>query len=167
MSDAAEIDAAVEADETDEASNLRLDHYLPYRLSVAANEVSRLVARAYEDRFGITIPQWRILANLAEHGPLTPLQVGKRTVMDKVTVSRAAQGLVQRGLLVRLENGKDGRSHILAMAPEGEALYAHVAPLAVEFERALLDQWSAEDVERLHEQLKRLQHTAAVLAGLR
>ncbi len=71
--------------------SLRLDDYLPYRLSVAANEVSRLVARAYEDRFGISIPQWRILANLAERSPLTPLKISRCTVMDKVTVSRATQ----------------------------------------------------------------------------
>jgi DNA-binding MarR family transcriptional regulator len=146
---------------------LRLDDYLPYRLSVAANEVSRLVARAYEDRFGITSPQWRILANLAEHGPSTPLEIGRYTVMDKVTVSRAAQGLLQRGLLERRANGADGRSHILAMSAEGVALYEAVAPLAAEFERALLDQWSPEDVERLHAQLELLQRTAARLASER
>jgi DNA-binding MarR family transcriptional regulator len=146
------------------APSLRLDDYLPYRLSVAANEVSRLVARAYEDRFGISIPQWRILANLAERGPLTPLEVGRCTVMDKVTVSRAAQGLVQRGLLERQANGADGRSHILAMSADGAALYDVVAPLAVEFERALLEAWSADEIERLHVQLKRLQATAALLS---
>jgi DNA-binding MarR family transcriptional regulator len=149
------------------AQTLRLDDYLPYRLSVAANEVSRLVARAYEDRFGITIPQWRILANLAERGPLTPLEVGRCTVMDKVTVSRAAQGLVERGLLERQANGADGRSHILAMSPDGAALYAIVAPLAVEFEQTLLAAWTPEDVSRLHNQLKLLQMTASKLAGRR
>ena len=146
---------------------IRLDDYLPYRLSVAANEVSRLVARAYEGRFGITVPQWRILANLAEHGPSTPLDIGRYTVMDKVTVSRAAQGLLQRGLLERRANGADGRSHILAMSAAGVVLYDEVAPLAAEFERALLDQWSPEDVERLHAQLRLLQRTAAKLASER
>jgi DNA-binding MarR family transcriptional regulator len=131
---------------------------------VAANEVSRLVARAYEDRFGITIPQWRILANLAERGPLTPLAVGRCTVMDKVTVSRAAQGLVERGLLERRANGADGRSHLLVMSPAGAALYEVVAPLAMEFEQTLLDAWSPDDVQRLHLQLRLLQETAARLA---
>lgn len=149
------------------APAIRLDDYLPYRLSVAANEVSRLVARAYEDRFGITSPQWRILANLAEHGPSTPLEIGRYSVMDKVTVSRAAQGLLQRGLLERRANGADGRSHILAMSAAGVALYEDVAPLAAEFERALLDQWSREDVERLQAQLKLIQRTAARLASER
>src|SRR5262249_32630212 len=82
------------AADTPATPTLRPADYLPYRLSVASNEVSRLIARAYEDRFGITIPQWRILANLGERGPLTPLEIGRCTVMDKVTVSRAAQGLV-------------------------------------------------------------------------
>ena len=36
---------------------LRLDDYLPYRLSVAANAVSQLIARAYVERFGLTVPQ--------------------------------------------------------------------------------------------------------------
>lgn len=146
---------------------LRLDAYLPYRLSVAANEVSRLVARAYEDRFGLTIPQWRILANLAERGSLTPLEVGHCTVMDKVTVSRAAAGLVERRLLERRANGKDGRSHILALTPEGASLYDEVAPLALAFEAALLDTWAPEVVEQLHAQLVRLQETAAQLSKSR
>src|SRR5688572_13162414 len=117
---------------------LRLDDYLPYRLSVAANEVSRLVAKAYEDRFGLSIPQWRIVANLAEHGPLTPQQIGRHAAMDKVTVSRAAAGLTERGLVVRVENGADGRSHLLALTPSGQNLFDAVAPLALAFEKALL-----------------------------
>ena len=145
---------------------LRLEDYLPYRLSVAANEVSRLVARAYEDRFGLTIPQWRIVANLAEHGPSTPQKLGRLAAMDKVTVSRASQGLQERGLSRRLENGEDGRSHILVLTDEGVALYEAVAPLALEFERALIEDWSPEEIERLHAQLKTLQHKAALLAGL-
>jgi DNA-binding MarR family transcriptional regulator len=142
---------------------LRLDDYLPYRLSVAANEVSRLVARAYEHRFGLTIPQWRIIANLAEHGPLAPLQIGKHAAMDKVTVSRAAAGLVDRGLVLRADNGADGRSHILALSAAGQELFESIAPLALAFERALLDQWSAEEVEQLQAQLRRLQQTASLL----
>src|SRR5579859_2632253 len=86
-------------------TRLRLDSYLPYRLSVASNAVSRLIARAYEDHFGLTIPQWRLIAVLAEDGPLTQQAIGVRTVMDKVTVSRATQGLVKRKLVQRAPHG--------------------------------------------------------------
>ena len=57
--------------DTAAATGLKLDAYLPYRLSVASNAVSGLIARAYEDRFGLTIPQWRLICVLAEDGGLT------------------------------------------------------------------------------------------------
>src|SRR3984893_14274064 len=101
---------------------LMLDGYLPYRLSVASNAVSRLIARAYEDRFGLTIPQWRLIAVVAEGGPVTPPAIGARTVMDKVTVSRATQGLVKRRLVQRAPHDADGRSHHLALSKAGERL---------------------------------------------
>jgi len=69
---------------------LDLQEYLPYRLSVAANAVSRLIARAYEDEFGLTIPQWRLMAVLGDEGALTQQSLCGRTLMDKVTVMRAA-----------------------------------------------------------------------------
>ena len=83
---------------------MRLQDYLPYRLSVAANAVSRLIARGYERRFGLKNPQWRLIAVLADEGPLTQQALCGRTIMDKVTVMRAAQGLLRRGLVRRLPN---------------------------------------------------------------
>jgi len=59
---------------------------------VASNAVSRLIARAYEDRFGLTIPPVRLIAGVAEDGPLTQQAIGARTVMDKVTGHRAHRG---------------------------------------------------------------------------
>src|SRR5258708_39363520 len=103
---------------------LKLDGYLPYRLSVASNAVSRLIARAYEDRFGLTIPQWRLIAVLAEDGPLTQQAIGSRTVMDKVTVSRATQGLVKRRLVQRAPHDADGRSPHRALSQARTRLYS-------------------------------------------
>src|SRR5690349_16634908 len=99
--------------------DLRLQDYLPYRLSVAANAVSSMIARAYEDRFGLTIPQWRLVAVLADEGPLTPQAICGRTVMDKVPVGRAAQGLLKRRLVRRIPNPTDRRSHLLSLTPAG------------------------------------------------
>src|SRR6185312_8431235 len=115
---------------------LRLESYLPYRLSVASNAVSGLIARAYQDRFGLTIPQWRLICVLAEDGRMTQGQIVTRTFMDKVTVSRAAQGLAARHLVDRSENHADGRSHVLMLTPEGRRLFAEVAPLALAYEAA-------------------------------
>jgi DNA-binding MarR family transcriptional regulator len=129
--------------------DLRLDAYLPYRLSVASNAVSGLIARAYQDRFGLTVPQWRLICVLAEDGGLTQGQLVARTVMDKVTVSRAAQGLLNRHLVARSEHQADGRSHVLALTSEGGGI-AGLAP---------------DEVALLKRLLTRLQSSAGQLAG--
>ena len=144
---------------------LRLDGYLPYRLSVASNAVSGLIARAYQDRFGLTIPQWRLIAVLAEEGGVTQGQIVTRTFMDKVTVSRAAQGLVKRRLIGRAQNKADGRSHVLALTAEGRGLHAEIAPLALAYEAALISGLAPEEVTLLKRLLSRLQAAAGQLAG--
>src|SRR6185369_1199306 len=146
-------------------AGLKLDAYLPYRLSVASNAVSGLIARAYEDRFGLTVPQWRLICVLAEDGGLTQVQIVARTVMDKVTVSRAAQGLVKRRLVARAQNKSDGRSHVLALTAEGRGLYGEIAPLALAYEAALIAGLAPEDVTLLKRLLGRLQSAAGQLSG--
>jgi DNA-binding MarR family transcriptional regulator len=140
---------------------LRLQNYLPYRLSVAANAVSRRIARAYEDRFGLTIAQWRLLAVLADEGPLTQQSLCGRTIMDKVTVMRAARELVRRRLLRRLPNHADGRSHRLVLTRAGQHIYRQIVPLALEHEARLLDGITPRERERLERLLRQLEHTAA------
>lgn len=139
---------------------LRLQDYLPYRLSVAANAVSRVIARAYERQFGLKIPQWRLIAVLADEGPLTQQALCGRTVMDKVTVMRAAQGLVRRGFVRRLPNSADGRSHRLALTRSGERMYRDIVPLALDHEARLLHGFEQADIMRLDRLLRRLEATA-------
>ena len=143
---------------------LILDEYLPYRLSIASNAVSKLIARAYEDRFGLTIPQWRLMAVLAEK-PLTQQAIVARTAMDKVTVSRAAQGLVNRHLVGRAAHEVDGRSHLLALTEQGRELHAEIAPLALAYEAALLSGLTPAEVETLKRLLLRLETAAGRLSS--
>jgi DNA-binding MarR family transcriptional regulator len=142
---------------------LRLDDYLPYRLSVAASAVSRLIAHAYEDRFKLRVPEWRLLAVLADEGRLTPQVLCVHTGMDKVTVMRAAQGVLKRKLIRRLPNHSDGRSHRLELTPAGKALYAKVVPLALEYEVTVLQGLTRAEVRRLEYWLRRLQRIAEAL----
>ena len=145
--------------------DLKLDAYLPYRLSAASNAVSGLIARAYQDRFGLTIPQWRLICVLAEDGGLTQGQLVSRTLMDKVTVSRAAQGLLKRHLVGRSDHHADGRSHVLTLTAEGAGLYAEIAPLALAYEAALIAGLAPDEVALLKRLLARLQSAAGHLAG--
>lgn len=141
-------------------ATLRLQDYLPYRLSVAANAVSRMIAHSYESRFGLKIPEWRLIAVLADEGPLTQQSLCGRTVMDKVTVMRAAQGLVRRGLVRREPNQADGRSHRLLLTRSGARIYRDIVPLALEHEARLLCGLKPGDIARLDRLLRQLEQTA-------
>jgi DNA-binding MarR family transcriptional regulator len=143
---------------------LRLHDYLPYRLSVATNAVSRLIARAYESRFALKIPQWRLMAVLADEGPLTQQALCVRTIMDKVTVMRAAQGLLRRRLIRRVPNAQDGRSHRLIMTAAGQRLYDQIVPMALEYQARLLSGMERDDVVRLEHMLRSLEQSAITLS---
>lgn len=142
------------------AKGLRLQDYLPYRLSVAANAVSRWIAGAYEERFGLKIPQWRLLAVLADEGALTQQTLCGRTIMDKVTVMRAAQALLRRRLVRRLPNALDKRSHRLVLTRAGRHLYERIAPLALDYESQLLQGIEPREVARLEQLLRQLEQAA-------
>ncbi|AJP71458.1 MarR family winged helix-turn-helix transcriptional regulator [Sphingomonas hengshuiensis] len=144
-------------------SVLKLDEFLPYRLSIASNAVSDAVATAYRTLFGLRIPEWRLVAVLAEGGAMSQQALCGRTRMDKVTVSRAAIALVDRGLVGRAANPGDQRSHLLTLSGEGKALYAEVAPKAIELERRIFAAFSDAERRQLGEMLARLEQAAKSL----
>jgi DNA-binding MarR family transcriptional regulator len=142
---------------------LRLDKFLPYQLSVTSNAVSSAIARTYEVLFGLRVPEWRLVAVLAEQEGVTQQALVARTEMDKMTVSRAAQALVTRGLVTRVPHGKDKRSHALALSDDGRALYAQIAPKALELERKLLKELGAREVAQLKATLAKLKSASHAL----
>lgn len=138
---------------------LRLAEFLPYRLSVASNAVSARVARVYRARFGLGIPEWRVLAVTAERGETTQAGLVEATAMDKMTVSRATAALVERGLLKRA-TADDRRTRRIALTGEGEALHREVAPLALAIEAEMLEQFSSDERDQLMGLLQRLEDCA-------
>ncbi|MCA1935406.1 MarR family winged helix-turn-helix transcriptional regulator [Asticcacaulis sp.] len=146
-------------------SKLSLDNYLPYRLSVASNAVSGLISTAYDSLYGLKIPEWRLIWVLNEDGPSTQQALVKRTGMDKVTISRAAQALAKRRLITRAPHEHDGRSHHLILTPEGQRLFNDVAPSAVEFEKEVLANLSVEEIELMKDLLRRIEDAATKTQG--
>jgi DNA-binding MarR family transcriptional regulator len=142
---------------------LKLDAFLPYRLSIASNRVSSVIATAYQSLFGLTIPQWRLVALIAEGEGLTQQALVRGSRMDKVSVSRAALGLVERGLVARAPNANDQRSHLLSLTPSGRALYEAVAPKALEMEARLFAGFSQSEIDRFAALLDRLEAAANAL----
>ena len=145
---------------------LKLEDFLPYRLSLASNAVSQVIARSYERLFDLKMPEWRVVTVLAEAGELTQQDIVGRTKMDKVTVSRAARVLERRKLVRRQQNAEDGRSLRLSLTRSGKALYERVVPTALDFEADVLSGLTTREVTTLLKVLQKLETSAArVLAG--
>jgi DNA-binding MarR family transcriptional regulator len=143
----------------------RLEDFLPYRLSVAANRVSRMFARRYSEAFGLSIPEWRVLAIVGRFGTVSPSLVGEWAAMDKVKVSRAAASLVGRGLVRQGQDPEDGRGRLLRLTRRGTGVYEGMVPLACELEEQLAEGMSRSEWSALLKALNKLDAHAKGFAG--
>jgi DNA-binding MarR family transcriptional regulator len=124
---------------------LELEKFLPYRLSVLAQLVSESLHDLYASLFGLTVTQWRVMAALGRFAPLTASDVGQRIVMDKVAVSRAVAGLMQRGLVERATDRADRRRASLRLSARGRVMHARIVPIALSYEARLYEALNAEE----------------------
>lgn len=142
---------------------LILEEFLPYRLAVLSHTVSTTIAQVYEERFSLSIPEWRVIAILGRYPGLSAVEVAERTVMDKVAVSRAVTKLLKNGRIDRQFADADRRRSILNLSEEGRRVHNEVAPLALQFERDLLDGLDADELAKLDVIMGRLLERARAL----
>lgn len=136
----------------------RLADFLPYQLSVASNAVSRSVAIGsdYEQRFGLSATQWRVLAAVTAAGSAVQADVVAMTAMDKMSVSRAVTSLSQRRLITRARHDDDRRTLWLEPTEEGRRIHDIVAPQALEVEDRLLALFTPDEAAALRAALAKL-----------
>jgi DNA-binding MarR family transcriptional regulator len=137
----------------------QLEEFLPFRLNVLAQGVSARLSSIYAERFGLDIPQWRILANLATRGDMTAQTISRITFAHKSTISRAVAELERRKLIERLADPADGRAFTLRMLPRGHALFSELLPLVLTFERELLGRLKPSETAALLKGLGALEKT--------
>jgi DNA-binding MarR family transcriptional regulator len=142
-----------------------LERFLPYRLSVLSNLVSGTIADAYQRRFDLTIPEWRVIAVLSRHPGVSAAEVAELTRMDAVAVSRAVARLLRAGRLRRTVSPLDRRRSVLSVSSAGAAVYRQVAPIALGYERELLDALNPTQRAVLRCALDALTARAESLAG--
>jgi len=114
-----------------------LDDFLPYRLAVTAARVSREFSTRYRARFGITIPEWRVVAHLSQTGAVSVREIHARVDMDKSKVSRAASRLEAAGYVEKRVNPSDRRLLELTLTPKGQAMMLELAELARAYQAEL------------------------------
>lgn len=143
--------------------DLILEEFLPYRLSITSHTVSTNIARVYEKRFGVSIPEWRVIAILGRYPGLSAVEVADRTLMDKVAVSRAVTKLIKNGRIDREFADADRRRSILNLSEQGREVHNEIAPLALEFERELLQDIGDEEYANFISVLEQLLEKARQL----
>ncbi len=135
---------------------IKLEAFLPYRLSVLANQVSQGIAQTYSERFGLSITEWRVIAILGRFENIPATAVAERAAMDKVAVSRAVRHLLDLRLIHRRDGREDRRAKPLALTHAGRRVYEAIAPAALDFEARLLAVLSPAERRSLNRILDKL-----------
>jgi DNA-binding MarR family transcriptional regulator len=147
------------------SNELILEDFLPYRLSILSNTVSRTIASAYNKRFKLSIPEWRVIAILSRFPGISAVEVAERTLMDKVAVSRAVSKLIKTGRVDRQFADSDRRRSILRLSDEGRSVHDQIAPLALKFEQDLLQGLSDDEIRTLNIIMERLLARARLIGS--
>ena len=132
-----------------------LDAFYPYRVAVLSARLSREFSTRYRDRFGISIPEWRVVAHLSQSGAVSVREIHERVDMDKSKVSRAAARLQAAGYVEKRESSADRRLVELSLTEKGRAMMEELSALAeafqAELEEAVAGADFSEAVTRLTE----------------
>lgn len=127
-------------------ASLDLFSFVPFRLNRLAAEVSSALASEYQQRYGLDIPEWRVLATLGFRNDACSAQyIAHCTRTHKSTISRAVTALMQRQLVERVENEDDRREFALRMTRKGTALYQELIPRLKRREQEILSCISAQE----------------------
>jgi len=157
--------SATEAETFAAQAPLKLEQFLPYQLNVVASLVSLALSRVYARRYGIGVPEWRVLVTLGQYGVMTAKAIGAHTHMHKTKVSRAVALLEKRRLLTRRANREDMREAFLSLTGAGRAMYEELAPHALDFARRLTEILTPADREAFDRAVKQLTARSAQLVA--
>jgi DNA-binding MarR family transcriptional regulator len=162
-------DTAIRPDATGESAPddapLKLEEFLPYRLNVVAALTSEALSRVYAERYGIGVPEWRVLVTLGQYGVMTGKAIGAHAHMHKTKVSRAVAFLEKRRLLARRANRADLREAFLSLTPAGRAIYRDLAPVASAFAQRLTEAVDPSDRAAFERALTRITERAKKLTS--
>jgi DNA-binding MarR family transcriptional regulator len=111
--------------------------FTPYRVALAAQRLSEALAREYRARFGLSVPDWRVLVHLAQSDSVSVRDIEDAVAMEKSRVSRTAARLEARGLVAKRADPGDRRLVQLSLTAEGRAMMADLLPLASAFQKEI------------------------------
>ena len=137
-------------------SDFDIKKFLPFRLGVLSAKLSKHAGQVYRNRYGLSAPEWRVLAVLAQEALLNVEEIIAETAMDKVRVSRGLATLLKRQLIKRQIDTRDRRRAIIDLTEAGRAIYEAIVPLVQAFEAELISGLSKKERAILEQALSKL-----------
>ncbi|APX12683.1 MarR family winged helix-turn-helix transcriptional regulator [Tateyamaria omphalii] len=130
--------------------------FLPYLLNQAAEASSLEFQKVYKDKYGMLRNEWRVLFHLGIYGQMTASDIGARAQMHKTKISRAVQRLAERRYITRTRAEVDRRVEYLTLTSAGQRVYQDLKAIAADYDAALTDGMSGQEVAMLRGLLERL-----------
>jgi DNA-binding MarR family transcriptional regulator len=145
-------------------ARLDLFRFTPFRLNRLAAEVSLALSSEYQERYGLDIPEWRVLATLGfRDGACSAQYISDCTRTHKSTISRAVTALMRRQIVERVENEEDRREFALRLTRRGERLYQGLIPRLLRREQEILSCLSAQERTELASLLGKIEKSLALV----
>lgn len=126
----------------------QLGDYVPYLLNRAGVSMANTLSREL-DRFGITLPMWRVMAALLDEGEQRLGDLARLTAIELSTLSRIAAAMEGKGVVTRRRSGQDARAVLIALTPDGRAKAESIVPLALDLENTAVAGMSGEEIRIL------------------
>ena len=137
-------------------AKFEITEFLPYLLTMAAEESSREFRTYYKNEYGMLRTEWRVLFHLGRYGAMTATEMGRRSKLHKTKISRAVSALAKRRFLARHKIKADKRQELLALTPSGQAAYLNLSGMAKTYNASIIEQLSRTEHEAILRLLRKL-----------
>ena len=132
-----------------------LTAHLGFWLRTVSNHVSYAFAGKLAAK-GVTAAEWVMMRALYGKGPLPPSRIANEMGMTRGAITKLADRLINKSLIIRKADSDDGRAQTLALTPQGSSLVPELAALADQNDAEFFGDLTKAEREMLERLLKRL-----------
>ena len=132
-----------------------LDAHLGYWLRFVSNHVSQAFAGRLQGK-GVTVAEWVAMRRLFGEGGVAPSLLADRIGMTRGAITKLADRLIDKELVIRRADPQDGRAQTLALTARGRALVPELAALADDNDTQFFRPLTVQERRVLRQLLERL-----------
>lgn len=139
-----------------DTSGFNLDDYVTFKFAILSQMFGRDAARIFSAKWGLSLPQYRILTVLGKLPGMSLRELTDRTQMDKGQLSRVVAQMENDGLITRESDSSDGRRLVLTLTRSGAKLYSQTTGTSEEHQKAILSVLTPQELDDLKVMLAKL-----------